>query len=173
MEYAKLIHNKVFKDNRGTFAPLSLKYENSSNTELNKNWLQSNISVNPLEYTFRGLHFQVGDKAQCKLIKVIDGSILDFVIDMRPESPYYMELQVFYLDPDDELIVPRGYAHGFLTKTPQTVVQYLVDNEYSPENEGSIYWKEVEDLRFILEEIEDRLVISDKDLVTKNFKNEK
>lgn len=170
MEFAKIIHNKVFKDNRGTFAPLSLKYENSSITELNKNWLQSNISVNPIKHTLRGLHFQIGDKAQCKLIKVIYGSIIDFVVDIRPDSPEYMSVYTFGMNPNDELIVPRGYAHGFITLEDNTIVQYLVDNDYSPESEGSIYWKEVDVVKNILKRYEDSIIISDKDLITKNFK---
>lgn len=170
MEFAKLIHNKVFKDNRGTFAPLSLKYENLSITELNKNWVQSNISVNPVKHTLRGLHFQIGDKAQCKLIKVINGSIIDFIVDIRPESSEYMSVYTFGMEPNDELIVPRGYAHGFITLEDNTIVQYLVDNDYSPESEGSIYWKEVDVVKNILKRYEDSIIISDKDLITKNFK---
>lgn len=170
MEYAKLIQNKVFIDNRGTFAPIALKYENSLNQDLNKNWLQSNISVNPIKHTLRGLHFQVGDKAQCKLIKVINGSIIDFVVDIRPESPEYMSVQTFEMKPDDELLVPRGYAHGFITLEDNTIVQYLVDNDYSPESEGSIYWKEVNVVKHILKIYEETIIISEKDLITKNFK---
>jgi dTDP-4-dehydrorhamnose 3,5-epimerase len=167
MEYVKLIHNQVFKDNRGTFAPLSLKYIDSL---LDKNWVQSNISVNPLKHTLRGLHFQIGDKAQCKLVKVINGSIIDFVVDIRPESPEYLSVHTFGMDPNDELIVPRGYAHGFITLEDNTIVQYLVDNDYSPESEGSIYWKEVNIVKNILKRYENSIIISDKDLITKNFK---
>ena len=76
MEKAHFIENRVFKDKRGTFSPLDL-------SKLDKNWIQSNISVNPRKYTLRGLHFQKNEYAQAKLIKVISGKILDFVIDMR------------------------------------------------------------------------------------------
>lgn len=169
MEYPQQYNNPVFVDNRGTFAPLSLKYEDSPNQLLNKNWLQSNVSVNPKKYTLRGLHFQIGDKAQAKLIKVIHGSIIDFVVDIRPESPQYLETDIFLMYPNHQLIIPRGYAHGFITTEENTIVQYLVDNDYSPENEGSIYWKEVEELKNLFEEHESYIVISDKDLLTKNF----
>jgi dTDP-4-dehydrorhamnose 3,5-epimerase len=176
MEYPKLIRNQVFVDLRGTFAPLSLKYDNDLEPLLKKNWLQSNISVNPQMYTLRGLHFQVGEKAQSKLIKVITGSIIDFVVDIREDSPEYMRLYHYLMEPGDELIVPRGYAHGFLTTSFNTVVQYLVDNDYSPESEGSIYWKEVEGLYDLLDSYnpfyelsEDIIIMSDKDYITKNF----
>ena len=64
MEEGLLIHNSVFKDSRGTFAPLPLKFDESNLSVLRKDWVQSNISVNPKKFTFRGLHFQVGEFAQ-------------------------------------------------------------------------------------------------------------
>jgi dTDP-4-dehydrorhamnose 3,5-epimerase len=174
MEYPQLISNPVFVDHRGTFAPLSLQSEN-------KNWLQSNVSFNPEIYTLRGLHFQVGEKGQTKLIKVITGTIIDFIVDIREDSPEYMNLLYYPMIPGDELLVPRGFAHGFMTTSPNTIVQYLVDNDYSPESEGSIYWKEVDGLYGILnsyvlftELTDDIIVMSDKDYLTKNFvRNEK
>ena len=170
MEQPYLIENKVFEDNRGVFAPLSLNYDNSDNLELRKNWIQSNVSFNPNQYTLRGLHFQIGDKSQSKLIKVITGRIMDFIIDIRSESPDYMKLYTFIMVPNLELFVPKGFAHGFITTEPNTIVQYLVDNDYSPESEGSIYWKEVDELRVLLGEYESDMTISEKDFYTKNFK---
>lgn len=164
MEISKFKNNPVFVDHRGTFAPLSLNSEG-------KNWLQSNISFNPEIYTLRGLHFQVGVKAQAKLIKVITGSIIDFIVDIREDSPDYMKLYHYFMNPGDELLVPRGFAHGFITTSFNTIVQYLVDNDYSPESEGSIYWKEVDGLYDILNSyvLSDIIVMSDKDYITKNF----
>lgn len=169
MEYPQVNINQVFVDHRGTFAPLPLN-------SYNKEWLQSNISINPQIFTLRGLHFQVGDKAQAKLIKVIAGSIVDFIVDIREDSPEYMKLYHYTMGPGDELLVPRGYAHGFMTTEFNTVVQYLVDNVYSPESEGSIYWKEIDGLYNILngckllEELTDKdITMSDKDYLTKNF----
>jgi len=164
MEISKFKNNPVFVDHRGTFAPLSLNSEG-------KNWLQSNISFNPEIYTLRGLHFQVGEKAQAKLIKVITGSIIDFIVDIREDSPDYMKLYHYFMNPGDELLVPRGFAHGFITTSFNTIVQYLVDNDYSPESEGSIYWKEVDGLYDILNSyvLSDIIVMSDKDYITKNF----
>jgi dTDP-4-dehydrorhamnose 3,5-epimerase len=170
MEQPYLIENKVFEDNRGVFAPLPLNYDNSDNLELRKNWIQSNVSFNPNQYTLRGLHFQMGDKSQSKLIKVITGGIIDFIIDIRSESSDYMKLYVYNIKPNDELFVPKGFAHGFITTEPNTIVQYLVDNDYSPESEGSIYWKEVDELRVLIGEYESDMTISEKDLYTKNFK---
>jgi dTDP-4-dehydrorhamnose 3,5-epimerase len=171
IESPTLKQNKVFKDNRGKFAPLSLDPQN----QFDKKWIQSNISTNPKKYTIRGLHFQVGDKSQAKLIKVIDGRILDVVVDIREELDTFMTLEMFDMSPGDELFVPRGFAHGFITMVDNTIVQYLVDNEYSPESEGIIVWDTFEEIRNKLIEISDRdfihseMTIADKDLVTKNF----
>jgi dTDP-4-dehydrorhamnose 3,5-epimerase len=169
MEYPQFKSNPVFVDHRGTFAPLSLN-------SFDKNWLQSNISFNPQIYTLRGLHFQVGEKSQAKVIKVITGSIVDFIVDIREDSPEYMKIYSYDMKPGDELLVPRGFAHGFMTTSFNTIVQYLVDNDYSPESEGSIYWKEVDGLYDVLnsyvlfEELTDDIIImSDKDYLTKNF----
>ena len=158
------IKNNVFFDHRGVFAPLSL------NT-LDKNWIQSNISFNPERATFRGLHFQLGEFAQAKLVKVITGRIIDFVIDIRPDSDNYLNLYEFEILPGEELYVPRGFAHGFLTLDENTVVQYLVDNTYNPEAEGSIFWREVPGIVKIIEELmpNQPLNISEKDYFTKNF----
>jgi dTDP-4-dehydrorhamnose 3,5-epimerase len=168
MEFGYKIKNDVFVDHRGSFAPLALDL-------LGKQWLQSNVSVNTTRGTFRGLHFQLGDFAQAKLIKVIHGMIIDFIVDIRPESPEYMKVSTFIVSPGEVLLVPRGYAHGFLTTEDNTVVQYLVDNVYSPENEGSIYWNEFPEIRETIKEFfdgklsTDDLIISHKDNYTKNF----
>jgi dTDP-4-dehydrorhamnose 3,5-epimerase-like enzyme len=123
------------------------------------------------------LHFQVGEKSQAKVIKVITGSIVDFIVDIREDSPEYMKIYSYDMKPGDELLVPRGFAHGFMTTSFNTIVQYLVDNDYSPESEGSIYWKEVDGLYDILNSYsllfdltDEIIVISDKDYITKNFK---
>ena len=82
MEQPRIINNRIFYDERGSFSPLSL-------FELDKEWKQSNISVNPKKFTLRGLHYQSEETAQAKLIKVINGRILDFVVDLRvPLKPY-------------------------------------------------------------------------------------
>ena len=168
MEKGYKVDNGVFVDHRGTFAPLALDL-------LGKNWIQSNISFNDKRGTFRGLHFQVGEFAQAKLVKVITGNIIDFIVDIRRESEDYMKVSLFNVSPGEALMVPRGYAHGFLTTEDNTVVQYLVDNDYSPESEGSIYWGEFPEIREVITEFMDgkldvgSLIISSKDLYTKNL----
>jgi dTDP-4-dehydrorhamnose 3,5-epimerase len=126
-------------DNRGSFTPLSLEL-------FDKKWLQSNVSVNDKRNTFRGLHFQKGEFAQAKLLKVIHGEIIDYIVDLREDSKDYMKLQEFKLTRNNALLVPRGFAHGFITTEKNTIVQYLVDNVYHKESEGTLFWNEVPEL---------------------------
>jgi dTDP-4-dehydrorhamnose 3,5-epimerase len=166
MEQPRIINNRIFYDERGSFSPLSL-------FELDKEWKQSNISVNPKKFTLRGLHYQSGETAQAKLIKVINGRILDFVVDLRVPFRSYDNCQFFEMKSGDELIVPRGFAHGFITLEDNTVVQYLVDNDYNPKTEGSLLWSsfpEIKNETLRLDSTFDisNIIISQKDLVEKS-----
>jgi len=163
MEKAHRIKNNIFLDNRGSFSPLSLK-------TLDKDWVQSNVSVNPNKWTLRGLHFQKGAYSQAKLIKVIHGRILDFVLDMGVDGNE--DLQFFEMSHGDEIYVPRDYAHGFITLEENTIVQYLVDNDYHPQSEGSLVWSSFPEITKKMLKIDRSfdgglIVISDKDLVEK------
>ena len=166
MEQPRIINNRIFYDERGSFSPLSL-------FELDKEWKQSNISVNPKKFTLRGLHYQSEETAQAKLIKVINGRILDFVVDLRVPLRSYNHCQFFEMKGGDELIVPRGFAHGFITLEENTVVQYLVDNDYNPNTEGSLLWSsfpEIKNETLRLDSTFDisNIIISQKDLVEKS-----
>lgn len=165
MESAYFIENRAFRDNRGVFCPLDL-------SKLDKNWVQSNISVNPKKFTLRGLHFQKNEYAQAKLIKVISGRILDFVVDLRTVSDDYNKVFFFDMKEGDEIYVPRYFAHGFITIQENTIVQYLVDNDYSPENEGVKVWTDYPEIYKEIKKInsffsEELVVIADKDLIEK------
>lgn len=165
MERVHFIENRAFRDNRGVFCPLDL-------SKLDKNWIQSNISVNPKKFTLRGLHFQKNEYAQAKLIKVISGRILDFVVDLRTVSDDYNKVFFFDMKEGDEIYVPRYFAHGFITIEENTIVQYLVDNDYSPENEGVKVWTDYPEIYKEIKKInsffsEELVVIADKDLIEK------
>ena len=162
MEKPTLIYNPTFADNRGRFAPLELIFGDNRTEILRKNWIQSNISYNPHRNTFRGMHFQEKPYEQTKLVKVINGGIIDFVVDLRVGSPDYMKVQHFVMNANNELLVPRGFAHGFITTEDNTVVQYLVDNDYSPKSERSILWASFPEIKDIIDHYQP-LIISDKD----------
>ncbi len=145
----------VFGDDRGLFFPLKLE----------PSWLQSNISISK-KWTFRGLHHQLGETAQSKLITVVKGSIVDFIVDLHVGS--FEETYFFKLMPGEQVFVPRGFAHGFLALEEDTMIQYLVDNEYSPKTEISFDWKSNETVKeLILAEVgdESNLLLSPKDAV--------
>jgi dTDP-4-dehydrorhamnose 3,5-epimerase len=149
----RLSKTPVFFDDRGLFYPLSLEGR----------WLQSNISISR-KWTFRGLHHQRGETAQAKQISVIKGEILDFLVDLRMGS--FEETYFFQLKPGDQLYIPRGFAHGFLALHEDTIIQYLVDNPYSPSTEISFDWKSSNTVKeLILAEVgeESNLVINPKD----------
>jgi dTDP-4-dehydrorhamnose 3,5-epimerase len=161
METTIRLKNNIFFDHRGSFSPLSLKV-------LDKDWVQSNISFNLKKWTLRGLHYQRGEFEQSKLIKVINGKILDFVFDMRIENN--SEIEFFEMISGDEVYIPKGYAHGFITLEDNTIVQYLVDNEYNQPSEGNIIWDKFTQIEDKIKTIEPNfdkglITISDKDLI--------
>ena len=157
----KLTNKPVFYDHRGAFIPLL--FDSSK-------WIQSNISINKKKFTLRGLHFQTEPYSQAKLIKLIQGNIIDFIVDLRKNTKNYLKLYIFNMVSGDELYVPKNFAHGFLTKEDDTIVQYLVDNSYNPKSERSIVWTNFPELlnnfisipEFSLEKI----IINEKDLIS-------
>jgi dTDP-4-dehydrorhamnose 3,5-epimerase len=146
----------VYGDDRGLFFPLDIS---------NKRWIQSNISISS-KWTFRGLHHQKAEKAQSKFISVIKGQILDFLVDLRHGS--FQDTYFFKLGPGEQIYVPKGFAHGFLALQDDTIIQYLVDNDYSPKDEISFDWRSNETVKeLILAEVgnEENLLMSAKDSV--------
>lgn len=159
----ELSKQPVFKDHRGSFTPI----------KLSNKLVQSNISINDDIFVFRGLHLQKHPKSQSKQVIVIQGRILDFCVCIDKLNPNYGKTFDFMMNESDVLYVPHGYAHGFLTLQSGTIVNYLVDEEYSPEHELSIKWDTVEDVRELITKITSgftfKLKMSDKDNNGINF----
>jgi dTDP-4-dehydrorhamnose 3,5-epimerase len=159
----ELKKQSIFKDHRGSFTPI----------KLSDKWVQSNISINDDIFVFRGLHLQKHPKSQSKQVTVIQGRILDFCVCVDKLNPNYGKTFDFMMNEGDVLYVPHGYAHGFLTLQSGTIVNYLVDEEYSPEHELSIKWDTVEEVRELITKITSgftfKLKISDKDSDGINF----
>ena len=132
------IQPSTFKDNRGVFSEVYVDHLQMPR------WVQDNQSISYKAGTVRGLHYQRGVYAQSKLVRCAWGSILDVAVDIRPESPTYGQHVSVILSSDDgnQLLVPRGFAHGFITLTDNAVVVYKVDNIYNKESEGSILWND-------------------------------
>jgi len=107
-------------------------------------FVQDNHSLSVESGVMRGLHYQLNPKAQTKLIRVTAGAIYDVVVDIRRGSPTYGKWQGFILSAANkrQLLVPKGFAHGFCTLVPNTEVQYKVDEFYSPEHDRGIAWND-------------------------------
>lgn len=123
---------------------------------------QMNISYNPSKHTFRGMHYQVEPKEEAKLIRCTRGSIYDAIIDVRRDSPTYMQwLSVELSDRNYRILyVPEGFAHGFITLEDGTEVNYQVSEFYNPGAERGIRW---DDPAFAISWPAEPRLISDKD----------
>ena len=115
----KIIEPDVFEDERGFFME-SYSEEKYKKLGIDFNFVQDNHSLSAEVGVVRGLHFQRGDDAQTKLIRVVTGEVLDVVVDLRKGSPTYGQWESFILSEHNrrQLLVPRGFAHGFSTLTP-------------------------------------------------------
>lgn len=138
-----LITPKVFKDKRGYF--LESYNANKLSQVIKTIFVQDNESLSQ-KNVLRGLHFQVPPFAQAKLIRVIQGSILDVAVDLRKNSSTYGEHFKVVLSGDNkkQLFVPEGFAHGFLCLENQTILNYKCSNYYSPESENAIIWNDAD-----------------------------
>jgi len=140
---AKLIEPAVFGDHRGFFME-SYNEERFHQHGIRHTFVQDNHSLSAEAGVLRGLHYQLNPKAQTKLIRVTSGAIYDVIVDIRKGSPTYGQWQGFILSAANkrQLLVPRGFAHGFCTLVPNTEVQYKVDEFYSPEHDRGIAWND-------------------------------
>ncbi len=164
----KLIHPAVFEDPRGYFFE-SYNHSRFIDAGINDHFVQDNQSLSQAG-VLRGLHFQTGDFAQSKLVRVIQGAVLDVAVDIRLGSPTYGKHLAVELNEANKsmLYVPIGFAHGFLTLTDNTIFFYKCGNVYNKASEMGIMWNDV-DLN-IDWRIENPL-LSEKDQVNLNFKD--
>jgi dTDP-4-dehydrorhamnose reductase/dTDP-4-dehydrorhamnose 3,5-epimerase len=157
-----IIDPKVFGDQRGWFIEAYSK-EKFKELGIDINFVQDNHSFSAQKGTLRGLHFQLYPSSQTKLIRCTKGKILDVAVDIRKGSPTYKNWVAVELTEDNkkQLLVPEGFAHGFITLTDNVEVQYKVDKYYSPENDRSIRFDDPEiNINWGLESP----ILSDKDL---------
>ena len=132
-----------FADARGFFAETYVR-SRFADAGLDFDWVQDNQSLSAAKGVLRGLHFQVAPFAQDKLIRVLRGSILDVAADIRKGSPTHGQWVSCILSAEkfNQLLVPRGFAHGFLTLEPATEVLYKVTAPYAPECDRCIRWND-------------------------------
>ncbi|MFL2145231.1 dTDP-4-dehydrorhamnose 3,5-epimerase [Desemzia sp. FAM 24101] len=135
----KLLEPAVFGDHRGFFTE-SYSDEDFRAAGIDFDFVQDNHSLSTQPGVLRGLHFQKGAAAQTKLIRVVTGVILDVIVDIRKGSPTYGQWEGYILSEYNhrQLLVPKGFAHGFVTLTPDVNFLYKCDNYYNAEADGGI-----------------------------------
>jgi len=136
---AYIIEPRVFNDERGWFIE-SFSSQNYIALGIKTTFIQDNHSMSLKKGVLRGLHFQIDPLAQAKLIRCTRGSILDVIVDLRVGSPTYKKWLKIELSAENfkQLFIPKGFAHGFLTLSDNTEVQYKVDEYYSKDCDRSI-----------------------------------
>lgn len=135
----KRIRPARFADNRGFFSE-TWNAEKMRASGLDHKFVQDNHSFSALAGTIRGLHYQAPPMAQAKLVRVARGAILDIAVDIRRSSPNYGRWVAEELSAENgvQLLIPRGFLHGFVTLVAETDVLYKVDAPYAPEHDGAI-----------------------------------
>ena len=142
IEGVYVIEPKVFKDARGYFMEAWKQSEFDAN--IGKiDFIQDNESKSSFG-VLRGLHFQKGEFAQSKLVRVIKGRVLDVAVDIRRSSPTFGKHVMVELSEDNkrQFFIPRGFAHGFLVLSEEAIFTYKVDNPYAPQAEAGIRWND-------------------------------
>ena len=166
-----VIEPKIIKDDRGYFMESynEKTFQNGINAEVK--FVQDNQSYSS-KGVLRGLHYQVENHAQAKLVRVLQGSVLDVAVDLRPDSETFGQYESIELSGENQkqFFVPRGFAHGFLVLSETATFFYKCDNFYNKESEGGLIYNDPNiniDWQFETE----NLLISDKDKVLPNLEN--
>lgn len=136
---------KVFGDNRGFFFESFNEKTFQELTGLKVNFVQDNHSKSQ-KWVLRGLHYQLPPKAQGKLVRVVQGEVFDVAVDIRKSSPYFGKWvgQLLSAENKQQMWIPEGFAHGFLTLSETAEFLYKTTDYYAPEYEQSIVWNDEE-----------------------------
>ena len=140
-----IIEPQVFGDNRGWFME-SWSQKKMEEAGLFYNFVQDNHSFSAVKGTLRGLHFQKGSSSQAKLVRCVRGAVLDVAVDLRKNSKTYKKWVGCVLSEENkkQFLIPRGFAHGFLTLTDNVEFVYKADNYYDPQADRNIIWNDEE-----------------------------
>ncbi|MFB4212116.1 dTDP-4-dehydrorhamnose 3,5-epimerase [Shouchella sp. JSM 1781072] len=145
LEGVYVLEPNVFADDRGYFVETFNRdvYEKAG---IHTAFLQDNQSLSKQAGTLRGLHYQLAPDAQLKVVRCVTGAIFDVAVDIRTDSPTYKQWVGVILSEHNQrqLVVPKGFAHGFCTLVDQTIVAYKVDQLYSPSKDRGIRWNDPE-----------------------------
>jgi dTDP-4-dehydrorhamnose 3,5-epimerase len=168
-----IIEPKIIQDERGYFMESFNEKTFQNGVGQVVHFVQDNQSFST-KGVLRGLHYQTGEHAQAKLVRVLQGEVLDVAVDIRPDSPTFGQYEAVLLSDENkkQFFVPRGFAHGFLVLSETATFFYKCDNFYNKESEGGIAYNDKTiniDWQFSFE----NLIISEKDKVQPTIENAK
>ena len=168
-----ILEPKIIKDERGYFMESFNEKTFSEGVGQKVTFVQDNQSFST-KGVLRGLHYQTGEHAQAKLVRVLHGEVLDVAVDIRPNSPTFGQYESVLLTAENQtqFFVPRGFAHGFLVLSETATFFYKCDNFYNKESEGGLLFNDATvniDWNFPTEQ----LIISEKDTILPTLENAK
>ena len=168
-----LLEPKIINDERGYFMESFNEKTFQDGINHDVHFVQDNQSFSS-KGVLRGLHYQTGNHAQAKLVRVLQGEVLDVAVDIRPDSDTFGQHVAVILSAEqqNQFFVPRGFAHGFLVLSETATFFYKCDNFYNKESEGGIIYND-KSLSIDWQFNEIKLIISDKDQVLPNLENAK
>ena len=184
MKYSKLQNNKGFffegplilspeilKDNRGKFFESWNKKTFKDVLKQDINFLQDNVSISQ-KGVLRGMHYQIPEKVQSKLVRCTNGSVFDVIVDLRENSKSFGLWGSIEINSKNniQIWIPEGFAHGFLSLEDNTIFEYKVTNYWSRKHERSLFWNDIE-IGIKWPELGCKKIISEKDLNSKSFKD--
>jgi dTDP-4-dehydrorhamnose 3,5-epimerase len=173
LEGCFVIEPKVIRDERGYFMESFNEKTFQIGVGQEVHFVQDNQSFSS-KGVLRGLHYQTGEHAQAKLVRVLDGEVLDVAVDIRPNSPTFGNYEAVLLSGENQkqFFVPRGFAHGFLVLSQTATFFYKCDNFYNKESEGGIVFND-STLNIDWQFSEKELIISEKDKTQPSLENAK
>lgn len=164
---------KIFHDDRGYFMESFNEKTFEKGIGQKVHFIQDNQSYSS-KGVLRGLHYQTGEHAQAKLVRVLQGEVLDIAVDIRPESPTYGQSFSILLSAENQkqLFIPRGFAHGFLVTSETATFFYKCDNFYNKESESGVIYNDPT-LNIDWNFPDSELIVSEKDLILPTLENAK
>ncbi|HEX3024620.1 MAG TPA: dTDP-4-dehydrorhamnose 3,5-epimerase [Chitinophagaceae bacterium] len=168
-----IIRDTVFEDPRGYFFESFNQQRFASLIGLNVSFVQDNQSKST-RGVLRGIHFQQGEHTQAKLVRVLEGRVLDVAVDLRKNSPTFGQWETVELTGDNhvQFFVPRGFGHGFVVLSEAATFFYKCDNFYNKASEGGIIYNDA-DLNIDWQIKEEEVLLSGKDKILPTFREVK
>ena len=168
-----VLEPKIIKDERGYFMESFNEKTFAEGVGQKVTFVQDNQSFST-KGVLRGLHYQTGEHAQAKLVRVLQGEVIDVAVDLRPNSPTFGQYESVLLTAENQtqFFIPRGFAHGFLVLSETATFFYKCDNFYNKESEGGLIYNDTTvniDWNFPSEQ----LIISEKDTILPTLENAK